>query len=90
VEEVEYFQSADKYTTVFARNREWIIRTLLKELEGSLDPERFWRIHRNTVVRVDAIAPVMRDFQGRYLLELRGRQTVLSVSRPYAHRFKQM
>jgi DNA-binding LytR/AlgR family response regulator len=90
VAEVDYFQADDKYTTVVTREREWIIRTPLKELEASLDPDGFWRIHRNTIVRIAAVTRVTRDFQGRCLLELAGRSEPVTVSRRYAYRFKQM
>jgi DNA-binding LytR/AlgR family response regulator len=90
VDDVVYFQSSDKYTSVFTRDHEWVIRTPLKELEEQLDPAVFWRIHRNAIVRVADIARVTRDFQGRCLLELRNRTEILSVSRAYAQHFKQM
>lgn len=89
-EDVLYFQAQDKYTAVVTRDREWIIRTPIKELEERLDARDFWRVHRNTIVRVPAIDRVSRDFRGRYLLSLRGGKEPLVVSRQYAHRFKQM
>jgi DNA-binding LytR/AlgR family response regulator len=90
VDDVVYFQAADKYTSVFTREHEWIIRTPLKELETQLDPDAFWRIHRNAIVRVADVARVTRDFRGRCLLELRSRGETLSVSRAYAQQFKGM
>jgi DNA-binding LytR/AlgR family response regulator len=90
VEEVDRFEAADKYTTIHAGSRQWLIRTSLKELEGQLDPDAFWRIHRGTLVRVAAIREVRRDAMGRLWLELRGGPGPLPVSRSYAHRFRQM
>ncbi|KHD06811.1 hypothetical protein PN36_23550 [Candidatus Thiomargarita nelsonii] len=88
VSEVDYFQAANKYTTVVTAEKEWLIKTAIKTL--SLNPNEFWRIHRGTIVRVSAIARVSRDFQGRYLLKLHEHQETLIVSRTYAYRFKQM
>jgi len=90
VDEVDYFQAADKYTAVVTAEREWLVKTPIKELEAALNPNEFWRIHRSTIVRVGAIARVSKDFQGRYLLQLHNRKETLKVSRAYAHRFKQM
>lgn len=90
IDDVVYFQSSDKYTSVFTRDREWIIRTPLKELEERLDPETFWRIHRNTIVRVAQVKRVTRDFKGHCALELRQRAESLTVSRAYVQRFKGM
>jgi DNA-binding LytR/AlgR family response regulator len=89
-EDVLYFQAQDKYTRVVTREQEWVIRVPIKSLEESLDPQAFWRVHRNTLVRVQAIERVTRDFRGQYLLSLRGGKEPLAVSRNYAHLFKQM
>ena len=89
VDEVDYFQASDKYTLVVNRKSERVIRTSLKELEDELDPERFWRIHRNAIVRVASIARVTRDFGG-LTLQLHHHEKTLSVGRSYTHLFRQM
>jgi len=67
-----------------------LIRKSLKELEDELNPKEFWRIHRSTIVRVDAIAEVTRDFRGRQLLQLKEHKEKLEVSRNHTHLFQQM
>ena len=52
VDDVCYFQANDKYTSVFTADTEALIRTPLKELAAQLDPERFWQVHRGTIVNV--------------------------------------
>lgn len=89
VAEVCLFQAADKYTLVRTTDREWVIRTPLKELEAELDPEHFWRVHRNTIVRVGAIDAARRDMMGRINLVMKGMREPVAVSRAYAHRFRQ-
>lgn len=89
VGEVSLFQAADKYTLVRTVDREWVIRTPLKELEAELDPEQFWRVHRNTIVRVAAIEAARRDMMGRVNLAMKGMREPVAVSRAYAHRFRQ-
>lgn len=90
VDEVLYFEAADKYVRVLTAEREYLIRTPLKELGAQLDPEVFWQIHRGTLVRASAIRAAVRDEAGRLQLQLRGRAEQLPVSRLYAHRFKAM
>ena len=90
VEDVLYFEAADKYVRVLAENHEYLIRTALKELLPQLDAERFWQVHRGTVVRADAIDSVTRDESGKLHLALRGRKEKVPVSRLYAHLFKAM
>ncbi|HEX6705950.1 MAG TPA: LytTR family DNA-binding domain-containing protein [Albitalea sp.] len=90
VDEVLYFEAADKYVRVITASREHLIRTSLRELQPQLDPQRFWQIHRGTIVRCDAIDTVLRDETGRFTLALRGHADKLVVSRLYAHLFKAM
>lgn len=90
LEEVVYLEAADKYVRVLTAEREYLIRTPLKELLPRLDPEAFWQVHRAVIVRADAIAQAQRDEQGRLWLRLRERPERLGVSRLYAHRFRPM
>ncbi|TWO69514.1 response regulator transcription factor [Caenimonas sedimenti] len=90
VEEILYFEAADKYVRVLTEKNEYLIRTALKELLPQLDPQVFWQVHRGTVVRATAIDSVHRDEAGKLHLALRGRAEKLAVSRLYAHLFKAM
>jgi len=90
VDEVLYFEAADKYVRVITAEREHLIRTSLRELQPQLDAERFWQVHRGTIVRCDAIGSVLRDESGKLTLTLRGHPDKLAVSRMYMHRFKAM
>ena len=90
VEEVIYFEAADKYIRVLTAANEYLIRTPLKELLPQLDANTFWQIHRGTVVQASTIDAVTRDEAGKLWLSLRGRAEKLSVSRLYAHLFKAM
>jgi DNA-binding LytR/AlgR family response regulator len=90
VDEVLYFQASDKYTCVYTRAGESLIRMPLAELAAQLDPELFWQIHRSTLVNMNEVASTRRDLGGRVFVRLRDGATELPVSRAYAHLFKQM
>ena len=90
VEDVSYFQANDKYTSVFTTEGEALIRTPLKELGEQLDADRFWQVHRGTIVNVGHVATTTRDLTGRVTLTLKTRPEKVAVSRAYAHLFKQM
>ena len=90
VEDVLYFEAADKYVRVVCADGEVLIRTPLKELLPQLDPQLFWQVHRGTVVRATAVESVQRDEAGKLHLALRGRKERLPVSRLYTHLFKAM
>jgi len=90
VKSVLYFQSTGKYTEVVTAHEKHLIRTSLKDLLQSLDPQAFVQIHRGTIVNVAAIERVERDVLGRCLVHLKDHADVLPVSRTFAGVFKQM
>ncbi len=87
VDEVDYFQSADKYTSAYIKDKEHILRSSLKKLEPQLDPDQFWRIHRGTLVRVKAIDSITRTLSGKLLINIGSHR--LAVSRAYKKLFRQ-
>jgi DNA-binding LytR/AlgR family response regulator len=89
IDEVCYFQAADKYTTVVTASAEDLIRTPLKELAAQL-PEIFQQVHRGTIVNLTEVAAAVRDEAGRISLQLRNRKEMLAVSRVYADLFRPM
>lgn len=90
VDEVLYFEAADKYVRVVTTEREHLVRASLRELLPQLDPARFWQVHRSTVVQARAISTARREESGKVTLTLRGRPEKLTASRLYAHLFKGM
>ena len=90
VAEVLCFEAADKYVRVLTAEREYLIRTPLKELQDQIDTTVFWQIHRGAIVRALAIEAVTRDEAGKASLTLRGLKEKFVVSRLYAHLFKPM
>jgi DNA-binding LytR/AlgR family response regulator len=90
IDDVLYFEAADKYVRLVTVEREHLIRMSLRELPPQLDTQRFWQVHRGTVVRADAIATATRDEAGKLTLSLRGHADRLPVSRLYSHLFKAM
>jgi DNA-binding LytR/AlgR family response regulator len=90
VADVLFFQADDKYTVVCTARGEHLIRTPIVELAAQLDPERFWQIHRSTIVNLDHLAGTRRDDASRLFVRIAGREGELPVSRAYVHLFKPM
>ena len=88
VEEVVYFEAADKYVRVITAAREHLIRMSLRDLLPQLDAQQFWQVHRGTVVQARAITSARREESGKVTLQLRGRTETLTASRLYAHLFR--
>ncbi|MET0320607.1 MAG: LytTR family DNA-binding domain-containing protein, partial [Duganella sp.] len=90
VDEVIYFQSNDKYTSVMLADGECLIRTPISKLREQLDGQRFWQIHRSVIVAARHVAGTRQDFRGRLLVQLKDRTEQLVVSRNYVDLFRQM
>lgn len=90
VDDICYFQSDEKYTRVVMEDGEVLIRKPIKELLDEMDPDKFWQIHRSTLVNTHQIAGVVRGLRDQADLKLKSRPEVLTVSRAYTHLFKQM
>lgn len=90
VDEVIYFQSNDKYTSIFLADGESLIRTPLSKLREQLDERQFWQIHRGIIVAARHIAGTHTDFRGRLMVKLKERPEQLVVSRNYVDLFRQM
>lgn len=91
VADVIFFEADGKYVRVVTNDREFLIRTPLRELFPRLDPTQFVQIHRSTVVKSELITRVVReDAGGKIYLYIKGRSERLTVSRNHAHLFKPM
>lgn len=90
VDDVIYFKAQDKYTLVMTREGESLIRRPVKELVSELDPEKFWQIHRGTIVNVQYIDRVSRSLTGKGVVRLKERSETLTISNRYMHLFRQM
>jgi DNA-binding LytR/AlgR family response regulator len=90
VEDVAYFRSDDKYTSVVTAEGEALIRKPIKELLDVLDPNVFKQIHRSTIVNLKAVAGISRDASGRGTMRLKNRPETLPVSLTFMPLFKNM
>jgi DNA-binding LytR/AlgR family response regulator len=89
VDDVLFFQSDSKYTRVVTAESEALVRTTLKELIDGLDADKFWQVHRGTLVAVGAVDRAVREGPEKLVIHLRGHREKLVVSRQFFHLFKQ-
>lgn len=82
VEEIDWVEAADNYVRIHAGAEAHLVRETLQSLEGRLDPARFLRIHRSTIVNLDRIRELHPLFHGDYAVRLRD-GTELTLSRNY-------
>ena len=83
--EVEWIQAAANYAELHVGGATHLVRATLADLEAGLDPAKFARIHRGTLVRVDCVREVIPGAHGDYEVVLLG-GAVLKLSRRYRAR----
>jgi two-component system LytT family response regulator len=87
---VSHFVAKDKLTYAVAGDKQFVVDATITELEQKLDPARFLRIHRATLVNLDHIAEVHTAFAGGMMVRLKdARRTELSVARDRTRVLKQ-
>ncbi len=89
IEDVDWLEAASNYVRIHAGGREYLLRETMTHLETRLDPSRFVRIHRSTIVRLDRIKELEPLFQGDYVLILQD-GTRLTSSRGYRDRLQEL
>jgi two-component system LytT family response regulator len=84
-EEIDWIESAGNYLKLHAGRESHLVRERMSQLESKLDPSKFVRIHRSTLVNIDRIKEMQPLFNGDQLVTLRdGKQ--LTMSRTYRDR----
>lgn len=89
INDILYFMADSKYVTVHHRNGEVLIDDPLKTLEQN-HGQHFIRIHRNALVRRDAIESLSRDDKGHCFIHLREVDQPLSISRRHVSHIKKI
>lgn len=85
--EIDWIEAADDYAVIHAGSKAHRVRAPLSALESRLDPARFTRIHRSSVVRLDRVREWKSDPHDEMMLVLRD-GTELPVSRRRAAQVK--
>jgi two-component system LytT family response regulator len=71
VDEIDWIQAEDYYAAVHALGRRHLIRESLASLEQRLDPNRFVRVHRSAIVRLERVREMRSAAGGESVLVLR-------------------
>ncbi|MBA3896945.1 MAG: response regulator transcription factor [Sphingomonadaceae bacterium] len=82
VDSIERIDAAGDYMCIYTGDNTLILRETMKDLERRLDPRRFQRIHRSTIVNLDLVKQVKPHTNGECFLVLDSGAQV-KVSRSY-------
>ena len=58
VQRIDYIEAQDDYVHVWSRGQRYVKQQTLGELEALLDPTRFIRVHRSSIVNLESLARV--------------------------------
>jgi len=86
-DDIDWIEANDDYAGLHVGSRVYLLREPLHQLSVRLDPRRFLRIHRSTIVRIDRIAEWESLSNRDCLLRLRD-GTPLRASRTYVDRLR--
>lgn len=82
VADIEWIDAEGDYVRIHVGKAWHLLRETMKNLESQLDPERFVRIHRSTIVNLERIKELQPFFRGEYVVVLQSGIT-LKLSRGY-------
>ena len=84
VEEIDWVEGEGNYLSLHSASGTHLIRETMGSFHAKLDPKKFLRIHRSTIVNIDRIKDLQHLLNGEYLISLTSGQRLRS-SRGYRH-----
>ena len=64
--DVQWIEAQDYYSVLHLEGRQSWIKMTMKELEKTLDPNSFVRVHRSTIINVDHLKQIKTESNGKY------------------------
>jgi two-component system LytT family response regulator len=88
IDEIDYIEAAGNYVRLHVGKEDHLLRETMSSLENRLDPRKFLRIHRSTIVNIESIQELQLLFHGEYAVILRN-GTQLTLSRGYRDKLEE-
>jgi len=85
IDEITWIEAAQNYVQIHAKRGTFLVRGTMADLETQLDPARFARIHRSTLVNLDRVREIKPGWHGDFDVVLDD-DTPLKLSRHYRDR----
>jgi len=86
--EIDWIEAEGNYVSVHSGKKSHLLRETISSLESQLDPRKFLRIHRSSIVRIDRIKELQPWFHGEYHVILQN-GTQLMLSRNYREKLQE-
>ena len=86
-DEIDWVEAAGNYVRLHVGPGSHLLRETMNAIEGRLDPEKFFRIHRSRIVNMERIQELQPWLNGEYAVLLRT-GTRLTLSRGYREKLQ--
>jgi two-component system LytT family response regulator len=83
-QDVSFFEAEDDYISIHTHEGKFLKKMTMKQLEESLDPEKFARVHRSFLVNLQQVSGLEPYEKESYLLRLRSGQKIPVSKSGYA------
>ncbi len=88
INEIDWIEAEGNYVSVHCAKKSHLLRETISSLESQLDPKKFVRIHRSSIVRIASIRELQPWFHGEYRVNLEN-GTQLALSRNYRDKLQE-
>ncbi len=86
--DIDWIEAEGNYVSVHSGKKAHLLRETISSLEAQLDPKKFLRIHRSSIVRIDRIQELQPWFHGEFRVILQN-GTQLTLSRNYREKLQE-
>ncbi len=69
-DDIDFISAAGKYLEIHIDEEKHLIRKTMQEMESRLDPEKFLRIHRSTIINIDRVKEIQHWYKNEYMFIL--------------------
>ena len=86
--DIDWIEAEGNYVSVHEGKKSHLLRETISSLESQLDPKKFLRIHRSSIVRIDRIRELQPWFHGEFRVVLQNGMQ-LTLSRNYRDKLQE-
>ena len=78
MDEIDYMEATGNYIKLVTANGSRLIRETMNNIERKLEPQKFIRVHRSFIVKVEMIKELKPYFNGEYIIVLKSGKEIKS------------
>lgn len=87
INDILHLEASGDYTILTTKTDQFLSSSGIGKLEGKLDPEKFIRIHRSTIINLNYLKEIEKHFNGGLIVKMDNSKS-FPVSRTYAKQIR--